>query len=119
MLQRHTSVTIACLLLAGTMAASAQKQSPSVRYLRAALGAVRDRTRLTVEAVYAGPETLKETRGRYLGGAGYARFTIVEPTGEQSLNPDGGRPAQLFLGGAMVRPLSLSLRRERDRKKKP
>lgn len=44
---------------------------------------------------------------------------FVEPTGEQSLNPDGGRPAQLFLGGAMVRPLSLSLRRERDRKKKP
>jgi len=44
---------------------------------------------------------------------------FVEPTGSRSLNPDGGRPAQLFMSAPTVRPLSSSLRRERDRKKKP
>lgn len=66
--------------------AGAQDRDTSVPYLRAAIGSLSLRDRVTFTAVYDGQSGLQEATGRYLRGKGYSRFTAIDPTSGQVFN---------------------------------
>jgi len=66
------------VLLGAAPAAQAQR-AVSVNYLRAALGALADRERISLEAVYVGSQGMDQATETPLRGKGYSRLTLRDP----------------------------------------
>lgn len=66
------------LLLLGGQAVLAQTREMSVSYLRAALGSVQDRTKMTLEAIYSPDPGMVEATRFYLHNKGYSRFSVQD-----------------------------------------
>jgi hypothetical protein len=60
-------------------ATPARGKDVSVRYLRAAIGSIRDRAPLSFVAEYSAADGLTEVRHSYLRGKGFSRFTVRDP----------------------------------------
>jgi hypothetical protein len=67
------------ITVATVTCAVAQTRDVTVPYLRAAIGALPDRSRVTVKAKYDAASGLREATGRYLRSKGFSRFSIIDP----------------------------------------
>lgn len=73
-----------CLVGAGLVSlvggeACAQRRDVTVQYLKAALGSIADRDRVSLDAEYSVEAGLTEARGSYLRNKGFSRFTVLDP----------------------------------------
>jgi len=59
--------------------ACAQRRDVTVQYLKAALGSIADRERVSLEAEYSVEDGLTEARGSYLRNKGFSQFTVLDP----------------------------------------
>lgn len=76
----YRTLVLVAVLSAAQGQVRAQTQTTSVPYLRAAIGSLSLRDRVTFTAVFDGQTGLREATGRYLRGKGYSRFTVSDPT---------------------------------------
>ncbi len=80
-MKRQYVTWIALVILAGTGApASAQtRKEYSPQFLRAAIGSIRDRSRVAVVGEFDASTGLKATTQSWLRGKGFSRFTVKDP----------------------------------------
>ena len=77
------SMLAGLLLTIVPISALGQKDVVTVRYLRAAITSIRDRSSVTVRGEYLSVEGLKHVTGRYMRGKPYSRFSAADPTSGQ------------------------------------